>query len=158
VSQFYGSLNNRFDERVLQPIPVKGMGATLLMWSDRHAYTILDVCPDTIEATISYQDGKEIKSITRKYPKWILACRDEVKVVEGSCHDGSAKYEYKTRKEGEPGFSRELFVYHKPTNIYRQSSTTWNPRLLRYDPIPRCKRENTALALGYRDEYYDPSF
>lgn len=33
-----------------QPTPERGMGATLLMWTDRHAYTIVKVTPCTVHA------------------------------------------------------------------------------------------------------------
>lgn len=42
-SAWYGSLNNRIDERRRSAIPEVGMGATEYWWSDRHAYEVIAV-------------------------------------------------------------------------------------------------------------------
>lgn len=42
----FGSLNNRIMENVAPQKPVVGMGATHLMYSDRHAYTVIIVHSD----------------------------------------------------------------------------------------------------------------
>ena len=39
----YGSLFNSLMANSNSPAPEKGMGCTMLMWSDRHAATIIDV-------------------------------------------------------------------------------------------------------------------
>jgi hypothetical protein len=41
----YGNLMNRIGEHVLSPAPTVGMGATIFMWSDRHAATVIAVSP-----------------------------------------------------------------------------------------------------------------
>ena len=41
--QVYGSLTNRIDEQRNQKQPAVGMGATITMWTDRHAATIVKV-------------------------------------------------------------------------------------------------------------------
>lgn len=47
--KFYGSLQNRLMENVKPVTPVVGMGATILMYSDRHAATVTKVfSPTTI--------------------------------------------------------------------------------------------------------------
>lgn len=46
ASRWYGSLNNRLDERVKSPKPEVGMGATEYCWSDRHAYEVIAVKDD----------------------------------------------------------------------------------------------------------------
>jgi len=40
-----GGFTNRMLERVRQPAPVVGMGATQIMYSDRHAFTVIAVAP-----------------------------------------------------------------------------------------------------------------
>lgn len=48
--KLYGSLTNRIMETAKNPVPEVGMGATELMWSDRHAYTVVKVInPKLIE-------------------------------------------------------------------------------------------------------------
>ena len=42
----YGNLINRISEMYLGPKPEVGMGVTHYMWSDRHAYTIVEVKND----------------------------------------------------------------------------------------------------------------
>ena len=42
--ELYGSVINRIaEQRAGRPEPEEGMGATLTMWSDRHAYTIVKI-------------------------------------------------------------------------------------------------------------------
>jgi hypothetical protein len=43
-----GNLINRLQERTIQPTPEVGMGATLLMYSDRQAGTIVSAGPKTL--------------------------------------------------------------------------------------------------------------
>jgi hypothetical protein len=97
-----------------KPIEV-GMGATELMWSDRHAYTVV-----------------KVESQTKV---WVQ--KDHAKVVIGQKYNGSAKYEYTPnlkapiimltlRKDGQ---------WHQGTSLKGQ-----------------------VFAVGYREEYYDPSF
>lgn len=43
MSMWYGSVNNRLQERAKGNTPVVGMGVTELCWSDRHAYEIVEV-------------------------------------------------------------------------------------------------------------------
>lgn len=45
-STWYGSLNNRIDERRRSAPPEVGMGATEYLWSDRHAYEVIAVKDD----------------------------------------------------------------------------------------------------------------
>lgn len=42
-SRWYGNIMNRLAENSKSPDPVVGMGATELMWSDRHPYEIISV-------------------------------------------------------------------------------------------------------------------
>ena len=44
----YGLLQNRLMEASAQPEPKVGMGATVVMYSDRHAATIIKVTPCTV--------------------------------------------------------------------------------------------------------------
>lgn len=47
--KLFGSLFNRIDENRKPPVPTVGMGATILMYSDRHAATVIEiVTPKTI--------------------------------------------------------------------------------------------------------------
>lgn len=41
--RLYGSLTNRLMENVKPPVPEVGMGATIVMYSDRHAATVVEV-------------------------------------------------------------------------------------------------------------------
>lgn len=43
MATWYGSLENRLMERSKQPEPVVGMGVTQCLWSDRHAFEIIEV-------------------------------------------------------------------------------------------------------------------
>lgn len=73
-----GSVMNHLFSRQTkgQPVPVVGMGATLLGWTDRYAGTIVRVIQD--------KRGRYIVTVQE----------DEAKIVSGSDYDGSAVYEY----------------------------------------------------------------
>lgn len=66
-----------------QPEPEVGMGATECSWSDRYAFTIIEVLRTKAGAV-----------------KAIKVQRDKVSTVSGSAHDGSAKYEFTPDTEG----------------------------------------------------------
>jgi len=95
-------------------IPEVGMGCTECLYSDSHAGTISRISPS----------GKTV---------WFK--RNIAKVVKGSCHDGSAEYEYS-----------------EDENAYETKAT------LRKNGQFRVSGTNSFLAIGHRREYYDPSF
>jgi hypothetical protein len=76
-----GSVINNMYSRMLNgaPEPEIGMGATVLLWSDRHAATVVEWDPK-----------RKIVTVTE----------DIAKVVKGSTIDGSAEYEYETNPDG----------------------------------------------------------
>ncbi len=43
MKRLFGSLFNRLDENRKPPTPEVGMGATVLMYSDRHAATVVEI-------------------------------------------------------------------------------------------------------------------
>ena len=45
-NRWFGSIDNRLMENCRQPVPVVGMGATELCYSDRHPYEIIEVIDD----------------------------------------------------------------------------------------------------------------
>lgn len=86
-----GSVVNHLLSRATigQPEPVVGMGATMLLWTDRRAGTITNV--QTVR-------GKTIVTVQT----------DHSTVVAGSSHDGSAEYSYAPNPRGsEHSFRRE---------------------------------------------------
>lgn len=86
-----GSVINHLHSRAVigQPEPVVGMGATVLLWSDRHAATITNV---------QQVRGKLIVTVQN----------DRATLVAGSSHDGSAEYRYSRNPGGsENHFRRE---------------------------------------------------
>ena len=164
--QWYGSLNNRMMENTLQPIPTVEMGATVSGYSDRHPYTITGISEKTITITQNVQ-GNEI---TRTYPRKITAIQDEFKVISGSMHDGSAKYEFSPGKKE----SEETYIFHKKSGLYKKEGTKWivDKTITRevarekglmyhggyYAPSNRTKQDNQTIILGTKQKYYDPSF
>jgi len=148
--QWYGSLNNRISENRLQPIPTVGMGATEHLWSDRHAYTVLEVSKETVIVTVEVE---KIGMVTREYPKWIKARQDEAKVIKGSCQDGSAQYEFTNDNDISKATT---YYFNKNTSMYRQENRKWNGK--EYLPTGTTTKEKQSITLGYKDEYYDPCF
>lgn len=56
MAGYYGSIQNRIDEDAVigQPEPYVGMGATLLLYSDRHPATIIAIVDDVITVQEDY--------------------------------------------------------------------------------------------------------
>lgn len=127
----YGSLTNRLMERGTrgQPTPAPGMGATILLYSDRHAATIVSVKP--------YKAG------------WLICVEeDTARVVSGNTMDGSAVYAY----ERNPGGRAYHFRTDHPDVRWVQVS--YNPDTRRW----RRMADGVGLRIGEREEYRDPSF
>lgn len=82
-----GSLVNHMLSGPSVKVPEVGMGATVLMYTDREPVTVIDV--------------QLFKSGPRKgQPREIVVQYDHWKVVRGSGHDGSAIYEYARDPKG----------------------------------------------------------
>lgn len=126
---WYGSLQNRLSERAVigQPVPMIGMGATVFMYSDRHACTIVEV--------INLPGGRYRVGVQR----------DNAKVIKGSCMDGSAEYEYSPNAEAGINYF-QTDKEGRWTEVYKSCETG------------RWKKASSGLAIGYRNEHYDPSF
>lgn len=113
MSVWYGSLQNRIAERVKNPKPEVGMGATALYWSDRHAYEVIAV--------------KDDKHIT-------------VRRMKATCKD---YYAGDWEVEPDPnGYTLNLYF----------SKKGWRER------IGKNGLGDIRFAVGYADEYEDPSF
>ena len=126
----YGSLQNRVMEKATrgQPTPTVGMGATILLHSDRHAGTIIAVA-----------NGKNGVVM-------IQVQHDNEKVVAGSTHDGTAAYEFTPNTSGRVDTFRFDGV--------RWWEMRWNDETKRFN---KCKHGH-GLRIGERDSYYDPTF
>lgn len=75
-------INHLYARAVIgQPEPKAGMGATILMWTDRHAATVFRVFKAGAAVIVETRDDKEV-------------------VISGSSHDGSAEWGYKTNVRG----------------------------------------------------------
>lgn len=97
-------------------VPVVGMGATVLMLSDRHPATIVEV-------------SKNLRKVTIQ--------EDRFSVVSGSVMDGSASYDFKANPEA----SRETYTLRKNGRYVREGESLKNGTGLRigerdryYDP------------------------
>lgn len=126
-----GSVINHLHSRATigQPVPVVGMGATMLLWSDRSACTITNV---------QQVRGKTIVTVQKDYAT----------VVAGSSHDGSAEYRYSRNPGGsENHFRREDDGRWQQVIINRQTGR-WG----------KVTGGGCGLRIGERDEYRDPSF
>lgn len=129
------SLTNHIYARgtIGQPKPDVGMGATILLWSDRN--------PATITSVIEIGGSK-------KFLYEITVVEDGVKVVKGSQQDGSAEYKYTPRLDGYVMTFRSL----KATGQWMQCAKDENGK-----PGYR-KGQGHGLRIGEREKYYDPSF
>jgi hypothetical protein len=129
-----GSVINHLHARATigQPTPVVGMGATILLWTDRCAGTIIEV--------------KELATSTR-WQHEIRVQRDRSKVVAGSGHDGSAVYSFEPNPNG-------------PVEIFRSRRDGGQWVACRTNDKGNVVVQNSGhgLRIGEREEYRDPSF
>ena len=115
-----------------QPDPFVGMGVTLLHWSDRDP------------ATIKRVDVPNSKLYLWEIEIW----SDEVTVVSGSTHDGSAEYEYTQRDGWESGKGA----------LWRLETRTGKWVSGKMDGKRFKKVDNGGLRIGHRESYYNPHF
>lgn len=100
-------INNIMSRQVIgQPEPEVGMGATILMWTDRRAATITKVYPGKLTL--------------------IEVTHDYATVTSGSSFDGSAVYDYKPNPSGQKDhFRREANGQWNPVR-YNEATGRWN--------------------------------
>ena len=133
--KFYGGLINRMQEgAAVTTVPSVGDGATMFLYSDRHAYTVREV-------TVS-PSGKTIT---------IKATRDRAIRKDKNGFSESQEYEFTTVGTPESG---DVFksVSGKPfRNVYFEAkpgdTDEW--------PEGSLRMGSTILRVGRRDEYYD---
>jgi len=118
MSRWYGSLQNRLMENSRSAVPEVGMGVTEFLWSDREPYEVIAV-----------QDDRHISARRLGY-----------KVVSGSCHDGSAEYEYFSDPDGHV------------VSLFKKKNGKWVQR------IGRKEYGGSSWVIGFAEKYYDPSF
>lgn len=140
-----GSIINHLYSRgtIGQPPLTVGMGATELLWTDRHALTVVEIVvagPGGKGEAVWNGDAIQAADVKR-----IATTRDSSKVVAGSGHDGSAEYEFVSHPDG-----------HR---TYWRFSKTGKWESIRLNDKGRwVKSGEHGLRIGERDEYRDPSF
>jgi hypothetical protein len=112
------------------PAPTVGMGATVLLWTDRHAATVTKVA--------------ELKSKVWAYE--IHVVEDKITVVSGSTHDGSAVFATTPNPEGY-------------ADMYRMDRKTgsWVRGYIN-QLTGKFNKRRGGLILGMRDHHIDPHF
>lgn len=126
-----GSAMNHIYSRMTkgQPVPEVGMGATVLLWSDRHAATIT-----AVEET--------------RPGCWIITVQeDKATVTAGSTFDGSAEYSY----EPNPLGWTHTFRFDPRSGW---AEVRINEATGRYNKVGG----GNGILIGQRREYRDPSF
>lgn len=93
-----GSLMNHIDSKTRDTMPAVGMGATILMWSDRHACTIVSV---------------------EKNGKRIGVQRDHAKRTDGNGMSDCQSYEFTPNSEAHV----EFFTLRKNGNYVREGDS-----------------------------------
>lgn len=138
-------VNNIYSRGVIgQPALTVGMGATELLWTDRHALTIVEIVvagPGGKGESIWSGDSIQASDIKR-----IATTQDNSKVIAGSGHDGSAEYEYTSNLDGHRTWWRV------------GKGGLWESIRLNEESGRWVKHGERGLRIGEREEYRDPSF
>jgi hypothetical protein len=122
-------INDMISRQVIgQPTPVVGMGATTLVGSDRYAATIVEV----IE-----QKGVTIIGIQQDYAQY----------VSGDGGTGNEVYEFSPN-------TKASITYFRAKKDSKWREVVRNSKTGRWVLVPT----SYGLAIGYRDQYRDPSF
>lgn len=126
-------------------IPTVGMGATLILWSDRLPYTITKV-----EGSVDFNGVK--------IPRVLHATQDKAEIINGQSILENPEYKYTTDNNAEI----ELFVWNNTTKRYRLGNRRqeWDETLndFKYVYNGRTSKNNTRLLVGERYKYFDPYF
>ncbi len=130
TNSLINSLYNRMTKGA--PAPEVGMGCTMTGWTDRYPGTV---------ASISYRSGG------KRWNTIVTVRCDSYKVVKGSCHDGSAEYEYTP----DPSGAEYKFGWNIKT-------TRWEEVFRNPESGRMVARKGKGLILGFRERYYDPHF
>lgn len=154
MAGWFGSVDNRLDEGKQFGELEVGMGATEMMYSDRHAYTVQKIIS----------------------PKRVIVTRDKATLKEGCTVTGTQKYDYEsTPLEYYPKHCTHLLSYMcrktDPKVCHGCTSEDgtcegckWFQETTNGIELRLCKHgwkrtgHEDYFTLGLREEYYDPSF
>lgn len=126
-----GSLMNHIDSRSVrgEPEPYIGMGASILMWSDRHAGSIVEVFKKKDIVYIAVQEDNAVR-------------------VDKNGMSESQEYEYSPNPNGAIRYYRKMPPYGFWQAVYI------NPKSGRFNVL----KGGGGVKIGVRDHYYDYSF
>ena len=102
----YGSLFNQLQDQSAQRAPQVGDGATKLMWSDRHAYTIVEI--------INYSSG-----VKKGQVKAVVVTKDTATRVDKNGMSDSQSYEFESNLDG----FRTTYTLRKNGRFIEQGDT-----------------------------------
>ena len=129
--KWYGCVQSRLMAASKMPEPKVGMGLTELLWSDRHAYEVIEV-----------QDKTHCKIRALKYER-----------TDSNGISESQTYKYTSNPDGEIKhlvFRNGRWRSRKVEEVYL-GNQKWENRLTR-------KLESSEWFLGKAEEYRDPCF
>ena len=152
--KFYGSFSNRLLENTLQPIPVVGMGATQVLYSDLNAYTIVEVSEELVNWSVEIDNYGKLEN---QYPRWIKVKRDNVELVGGSIMSEHQVYKFSPN----PDASAKTLVWHGLTGLYRQQTikfTQTGDGIFTEKAYLTTNKDRQAFVVGIRKQYRDPYF
>ncbi len=136
--RLYGSLQNRLMENCVGTAPEVGLGCTVCLHSDRHAYTIMKVD----------KSGKKF---------WISQDKVTMKPNGGLGTAGQQEYEYETVTRA-PEHCEEVRLCKD--GRWRVAYPVWRDDNKHPDggKWGKSTQGGSGVMIGVRDEYYDPHF
>lgn len=165
-----GSLVNQIASNSKTKLPTLNEGATVYLWTDRHAYKVIEVSKDQKSCKIQRFDPERVDDLgmsdcqSYKYEKLteeILQLKflwNQWKVV-GSRVDFTKKFIKESEESGElfpPTYLRKKYGKEMVEKVYDSSAVPVNV----VDGITRRRRSYNSISIqfGVLDEHYDFSF
>lgn len=157
--RFYGSLQNRLEEGKQTEAPFVGMGATMCLYSDRHAYTVQKVISPSrviVTADQSKRTDTNGQSDCQHY-EYTSTPLEEGTRCKMCCNSVIARLQAQfpemdvcaIRQQNGTCEGCEDYKMHTPSNgiELRKTSRGW-----------KVTGQDVYFILGVREEYYDFSF
>lgn len=142
-------------------LPEVGKGATVLMWTDRHAYEVLNVSEDSkrvvIQQYLPTRSDNNGMSETQNYEYKELNGQDEVIVWKWGAWRRESKIIEFTEDYAKT-IGNDFYKSEDYKLLYPEDNDSYCPVLIEGKTIQKTVYSKVNILWGVKEEYYDYSF